>query len=233
MLSLQVHQGFVHFTQSRWTITVPPYDWQWDRVSHAAIELPRVRTRSTKDSGWFRLHGSMTSPLHLHSTTPGKRNSSLHLWLVAPRMRSIWYIVWTTMANLMRHHRTRSRKLPQTYSVTNLLYRTSLDQSPYGPPKCWDRSAVIKLRTSCTTWNLYRELLVPGSLLACCASFVTGCARLKDFTLRAWNSCVVLDVRLNPTPSLTTTNALFCVQNLFLLRDRLPCFHGEVIFSMN
>ena len=26
-----------------------------------------------------------------------------------------------------------------------------LDQSPYGRPKCWDRSAVIELRTSCPT----------------------------------------------------------------------------------
>ena len=63
-------------------------------------------------------------------------------------------------------------------------------------------------------------------------TMTTDRARLKDFTLRVMNKCVVLDVRMNPTPSPTTTNALFCMLFLFLSGDWLLCFHGEVIFSM-
>ena len=45
----------------------------------------------------------------------------------------------------------RSRRLPQACSVTNCISRILLDQSPYGPPKLWDRSVVIELRTFCLT----------------------------------------------------------------------------------
>ena len=54
-----------------------------------------------------------------------------------------------------------------------------------------------------------------GSLLVFCASFATGYARLEDFTLRVMNKCVVLDVRMNPTPSPTTTNALILYDLFF------------------
>ena len=138
--------------------------WRWFRValvltwlvptlsaSRPAIELPRVRTRSTKDLTRSWLPGCMTSLPSSHSAAPGKRNSLLPPWLVAPRMRSTLCVVWTAMANLMRYHRTRSRSLPKAYSATNYIHRILHDQSPYGPPMCWDRSAVIELRTSCTT----------------------------------------------------------------------------------
>ena len=45
--------------------------------------------------------------------------------------------------------RFRSRKLPLACSVTNYIRRILLDRSPYGPPRSWDPSAVIKLRTFC------------------------------------------------------------------------------------
>ena len=44
--------------------------------------------------------------------------------------------------------------------------------------------------------------LVPDSRLVFFAPFATVYARLDDFTLRAMNKCVALDVRTNPTPSL-------------------------------
>ena len=47
--------------------------------------------------------------------------------------------------------RIRSRSLPLDFSVTSFLGRILLDISPYGPPKFWDQSVVIELRTSCTT----------------------------------------------------------------------------------
>ena len=50
---------------------------------------------------------------------------------VALRMRSMWYVVWAAMANLMILHRTRNRKLPQAYSVTNNMGRILLDRYPH------------------------------------------------------------------------------------------------------
>ena len=53
----------------------------------------------------------------------GKMNFLLFPWLVAPRKLSILYVVWTMMANLMRPHRIRSRKLPLPCSVANYMSR--------------------------------------------------------------------------------------------------------------
>ena len=78
--------------------------------------------------------------------------------------------------------------------------------------------------------NMY--LLVLGSLLAFFAFSATGYAWLKDFTLRMMNKCVVLDARMNPTLSPTTTNSLACMICLDLFGDRLLSFRGEAIFSM-
>ena len=72
----------------------------------------------------------------------------------------------------------------------------------------------------------------PGLLVAFFASSVTGYARLKDFTQRNLITRVVLDVRMNPTLSHITMSVPGCTKCLFLFGDRLPCFHGENIFSM-
>ena len=72
-----------------------------------------------------------------------------------------------------------------------------------------------------------RVLLVLGSLLAFFSSFATGYARLKDFTQRVMNKCVVLDVRMNPTPSSTSTKAIFCLVFYFHLGTGLLCFHED------
>ena len=62
---------------------------------------------------------------------------------------STLYVVWTMMASLLRPRRIRSRKLPLICSVPNSLSRILLDQSPCGPPRLWDRSAVIEWLTFC------------------------------------------------------------------------------------
>ena len=77
-----------------------------------------------------------------------ERNFLLPLWLVAPRMRSILYVVWTAMASLMRSHRTRNRRLPLAYSVTNYTHSVlpgpiSLRASKILGPICRHRVADI------------------------------------------------------------------------------------------
>ena len=67
--------------------------------------------------------------------------------------------------------------------------------------------------------------LVLGPLLVFCASFATANARFEKLTLRVVNKCVVLDVRMNPIPSPTTTNALFSTICFFLFGDKPLCFH--------
>ena len=86
-------------------------------ASRPAIELPRVRTRSAKACRRSRQPESTTLLLSGRSAPSGKRNFSLHPWLEALRKRSILYVVWTAMANLMILHRTRSRRLPQAYGL--------------------------------------------------------------------------------------------------------------------
>ena len=85
-------------------------------ASRPAIELPRVRTRSTMDLRRFRQPERLILLLSLRSAPTWKRNFLLPPWLATPQKRSILYVVWTAMANLMRYHRTRSRRLPQAYS---------------------------------------------------------------------------------------------------------------------
>ena len=63
----------------------------------------------------------------------GKGISRLRPWLVAQRKRSILYVVWTAMANLMILHRTRNRRLPQPCFKTNYIGRILLNRSPHGP----------------------------------------------------------------------------------------------------
>ena len=53
------------------------------------------------------------------------------------------------MSNFTKLRRIRSRKLTLDYSEANYMSRTLLGPSLYGPPKFWDRSVVIELRTSC------------------------------------------------------------------------------------
>ena len=65
-----------------------------------------------------------------------------------------------------------------------------LRESPYGPSRFWDRFTVVF-----------------------CASFATGHARLKDFTPRVLNKCIVLDVQINPT--LPHYNECPLLDNLF------------------
>ena len=85
------------------------------------------------------------------SAPPGKRTFLLPPCLIALWMPSILYVDWTAMENLKRPHKTRSRRLPLDYSVMIYISRILLDQPLRGPPKFWDRTAVIELRTSCHT----------------------------------------------------------------------------------
>ena len=125
---------------------------------------------------------------------------------------------------LMSPHKTRSKNVP-----TKLLRDRQHTQDFAGPISL--RASEVLGSISRNHMKLASRASRPG-LTDGCASFATGCARLTDFTLKVMNKCVVLDFRMNPTPSPTTTNALFCMVCLFLSGDWLLCFHGEVIFSM-
>ena len=96
------------------------------------------------------------------------------------------------------------------YFLTDYMSKTLLGLFPFEPPKSWDRSVVIELRTSCTGWNLYHVLLVLGSLLASYASFVKGYAQLGDFILKNMTTRVVLDAQMNLTLSHVTTSVPGC-----------------------
>ena len=86
-------------------------------ASRPAIELPRGPVR-------------LILLRFLRSAPTGKWNSLLPPWLVAPRKRSVLFVLWTAMANLMRYHRARSRSLPQAYSGTKYKSMILLDRSP-------------------------------------------------------------------------------------------------------
>ena len=135
------------------------------------------------------------------------------------------------MESMKKPRNIRSESLLLDYSVTNFLSSILLDESPCEPPNFWDRSAVIELRTSCTTLNMYRVLLVLGSLLAVFASSGTGFARPTDFTFMIMNKCVVSDAWMKQTLSLITTNALGCMICLLPSWNMLPC-KGKAISDM-
>ena len=113
---------------------------------------------------------------------------------------------------LMSPHKTRSKNVP-----TRLLRDRQHTQDFAGPISL--RASEVLGSISCYHMKLASRASRPG-LTVGCASFATDCARLTDFTLRVMNECVVLDVRMNPTPSPTTTNALFCMVCLFLFGDK-------------
>ena len=186
-------------------------------ASRPAIELPRYRTRSTKDLRRSRLPERLILHLVLHSAPIGKRNFLLPPWLVALQMRLILYVVWTTMANLMRSHRTKSRRLPQAYFVTNYIHRILLDQSPYGPPRFQDRSAVIKLRTSFHHMKLVSRASRPGLTVGFLRILCNGLSTAHRFhTEGDEQTCRVGCPNEPDALSLSLTNApLLCRMFLF------------------
>ena len=174
----------------------------------AAIELPRVRTRSNKDLRRSRQPERLILPLLLRSAPTGKRNFLLPPWLVAPRKRSILFVVWTAMANLMRYHRTRQTTYAG-FCWTNLL--VGLQGPGTHQSKLVSRASRpglvvgflrILCNGSCTAQRFHSE----GDEQTC----RIGCPDEPDF-LSHYNECPLL-------------YTLFCF--------RLLCFHGETIFSM-
>ena len=133
------------------------------------------------------------------------------------------------MASLMRPNRIRNRKLPLAYSVTNYIHNILLDKFPHGLP---DGSAIVEVADILHHMKLAsrasRPGLTVGFLRILCKKIMHG----SKISLKVMDKCVVLDVRMNPTLSPTTTNTLSCAILLFLLGDRLLCFRGEAIFSM-
>ena len=87
-----------------------------------AIELPRVRKRSTKDLRRSRLPERLILHLFLHSATTVGRICLLPPWLAALRKRSKLYVVWTTMAGFMRSRKIRITRLPPACFVTNYIH---------------------------------------------------------------------------------------------------------------
>ena len=93
---------------------------------------------------------------------------------------------------LMSPHKTRSKNVP-----TKLLRDRQHTQDFAGPISL--RASEVLGSISRYHMKLASRASRPG-LTVGCASFATDCARLTDFTLRVMNECVVLDVRMNPTP---------------------------------
>ena len=201
-------QCYSHQLAKRW---FGVWSWSWTVGIHPISLAARHRIAAcsnTLNQGLEKIQAARTYDFArvLALSVSGERTFLLPPCLVALRMLSTVNVVWTKMANLMRPHKTRSRKLPQAYSVTYCTDKILLDQSPYGLPKCWDRSAVIELRTSCFHMKLASH---PGHAVG------TKISHWKK------NKCVVLDVRMNPTLSPTTTNSLFWwrVDRLLLVWD--------------
>ena len=84
----------------------------------------------------------------------GRKNFLFLLWPTAPRMLLMLFVVWTVISHLMMFHKKTSRRLLLDYFLTNSINKTLLDLSPVAPRKSWDRSVVIVLLTSCSTWKL-------------------------------------------------------------------------------
>ena len=126
------------------TCGIAPTLWRFTLLaSRPVIELRPVQTRSIK--AWKRsrqLVGMIWLQLLLSAPT-GKRIFWLLPWLVALRMRSLLYVAWTAVANLMILRRTRNKRLPQPCSATNCMSKTLPDQSLHVPPEFLDRSVVF------------------------------------------------------------------------------------------
>ena len=148
------------------TMLFPPTKRCWVRVCGLGPDLVGIHSNSlaarsrtaacsnTLSQGLQRRPKQLVGVTLLRSSRSalfGTRNFSLLPWLVALRKRSIWYVVWAVMANLMILHKTRSRRLPQPCSATHYIGRISLDRSPYGLPRFWDRSVVFELWRFCLT----------------------------------------------------------------------------------
>ena len=72
-------------------------------------------------------------------------------WPVALRMDLILFVGWTVMTHLMTFRKTKSRRFPLGYFLTNSINKTLLDLFPTALRESWDRSVVIVLLTSCPT----------------------------------------------------------------------------------
>ena len=144
----------------------------------------------------------------------------------------ILFDIWTVMANLTKLRRTRSRKLPLDFSVTNCTCRISLDQSLYVLPqflgpisryRVADILPHLKLAS-----NSSRPELTVGILRVLCNGLCTA----QRFHTDDIKICAMLDAQIDPTP-LTLQRVLPIVWLiLFILGTGCGCIHGEAIFSL-
>ena len=93
--------------------------WTWTRLgwdstlsaSRTAIELPHVRTRSSKAFKRFRLLVNMVLLQCLLSALIGRRIFWCLPWLAALRRPLTLYGVWTTLVNSVMLHKTKGEKV--------------------------------------------------------------------------------------------------------------------------
>ena len=131
-------------------------------------------------------------------------------------------LLMTVMTHLTKSHKTNSKKLPLACFWANFINKTLLGFHLVVHRESWDRSVVIVLLTSCTTWKLFCVLLVLGYSLVSFASYAMGSALHRDFTLKNMITHAVLDAQMNLTLSHTTF--------WFLSGDMLRYCHKEIIF---
>ena len=111
------------------------------------------------------------------------------------------------MLSLMRPHEDKKQKV-----ATGLIRDELHAQEFAGPISSLRASKVLgPISRYRVAEMLHQMKLVSGaslgSLLVFCASFAMVYARLlNDFTMRVMNKCVVLDVRMHPTLSLSHDN---------------------------
>ena len=166
-------------------------------------------------------HSSTSTSVGPHDVQPQREKHDRRI-LLKERSSPYHHVVWTTMASLMRPHRKRSRRLPPAYSVTNYIHRILLDQLS-GCPKILGPISHYRIAD-----------ILPHE--ACVESFLSwarcflrilcnGLCTAQGFHAER---CVVHDVRMNPTPSPTTTNALLLYDMLISYWEQasvLLCFH--------
>ena len=203
-----------------------------DLVSiHSVILAAACRPRLTKASRKSRRLGHECAPIFDFSPIWEKE-------FLAPSMACSTADSFDIVCCLHRDGKLDETPQKKKQKVATGLLRDKLyEQDFHGP---------ISLRTSSGS-GTDQSILSCGhpaphqTCIACFSSWLTvGFLRIlcsvlctaQRFHTKDLNKRGELDVRMNPTPSPTTTNAFLCTICLPLFGDRLPCCHGETIFCI-
>ena len=193
-------------------------------ASRPAIELPRVRTRSTKGFRRSRQLGLFDFASILALCPNWKQE------FLAPSTARSTADAFNIVCRLDHHGKLYEVSQDKKQKVATSLLCDKLHIQNFAGPISLRASKVLGPISSYRIADIlhHKKLASRASRPGLTASS----ARFKDFTLKVMNKRVELDVRMNPTLSPITTNAFTCTVCLFLFGDWLLCFREGTIFSM-